>query len=200
MIGISLSNQDRVGCNTVLQVTDTFTVEDMRRFAGEAWGAFGVSVVSKWCEFNARYFDGALKPVPLVITNAQPFGKLLAFCSYGSADTGGRTITLNIPKHHVTLVADNNTLVHEMVHQFLFERGEYAKHDGAPWRREIMRLTPMISGKTIWAGRSTTKRRDGKVVRMNAPNPESGEPSLPQAAIARWPHDGLGINLGQLGA
>jgi hypothetical protein len=49
------------------------TVEDMRRFAGEAWGAFGVSVVSKWCEFNARYFDGALKPVPLVITDAQPF-------------------------------------------------------------------------------------------------------------------------------
>jgi hypothetical protein len=34
------------------------TVEDMRRFAGEAWGAFGVSVVSKWCEFDARYFDG----------------------------------------------------------------------------------------------------------------------------------------------
>ena len=64
------------------------------------------------------------KPVPLVITNAQPFGKRLAYCSYGSTAGSGRTITLNVPKLHGTLLADNNTLLHEMVHQFLFERGE----------------------------------------------------------------------------
>jgi hypothetical protein len=37
-----------------------------------------------------------------------------------------------------------------------------------------------------------------KVVRLN----ESGEgdkPSLTQGAIARWPHDNCGINLGKLG-
>jgi hypothetical protein len=104
-----------------------FTVEDMCLFAGEAWGPLGLCIVSKWCEFNARYFDGALKPIPLVTTNAMPFGKRLAFCSHGNADTGGRTITLNIPKDHDSLVADNNTLLHEMVHQFLVERGEYSK-------------------------------------------------------------------------
>src|SRR6266404_435299 len=110
----------------------------MRRFAGEAWGELGIAVVERWCEFNAIYFDGALRPVPLVITNTQPFGKLLAFCSY-NPDTGGRTITLNVPKQHSRLLADNGTLLHEMVHQFLFERGEYPSHDGWPWRREIMR-------------------------------------------------------------
>jgi hypothetical protein len=75
-----------------------------------------------------------------VITHTQPFGKRLAFCSYSSS-TSGRTITLNVPSQHKSLLADNNTLVHEMVHQFLFERGEDGTHSSAGWRREIMRLT-----------------------------------------------------------
>ena len=88
-----------------------FTIEDMRRFAGEAWGPLGISVVNKWCEFNAAYFDNALLPVPLVITHAQPFGNRIGFCSY-NPDTLGRTITLNVPKRHVRLLADNCTLLH----------------------------------------------------------------------------------------
>jgi hypothetical protein len=125
-----------------------FTIEDMRRFAGEAWGPLGVSIVEKWRAFNAAYFDGALRPVPLVVTNTQPFGKRLAFCSY-NPDTRGRTITLNVPKAHRTLLADNGVLLHEMIHQFLFERGEYASHNGAGWRREIMRLTKQIAGRDL---------------------------------------------------
>jgi len=156
-----------------------FTIEDMHRFACEAWGPLGASIVNRWCEFNARYFDGALRPVPLVVSNTLPFGKALAFCSYDPG-ASGRTITLNVPKNHKRLVADNNTLLHEMVHQFLFERGEYAAHDGQPWRREIMRLTKIITGKEIWAGRSKTARRDGRVVRINAPHPETKTPSLTQ--------------------
>jgi hypothetical protein len=84
-------------------------------------------------------------------------------------------------------------LLHEMVHQFLFERGENPKHAGASWRREIMRLTKSISGREIWAGPSKTMRVNGLVVRMNAPHPETGESSLPQKIIARWLHDELGI-------
>jgi hypothetical protein len=176
-----------------------FTVDDMRRFAGEAWGQLGVEIVEKWCEFNVAYFDGALKPVPLVISNAQPFGKRLAFCSYNPG-ASGRTITLNVPKFHNVLVADNNTLLHEMVHQFLFERGELAAHASGPWRREIMRLTKLITGREIWAGPSKTVRVNGSIIRMNAPHPETGEQSLPQKIIARWPHDELGIDFGRLGS
>ena len=178
--------------------TAPFTIEDMHRFAGEAWGQFGIKVVEKWCAFNATYFDSVLRPVPLVLTHTQPFGKRLAFCSYNPSTTG-RTITLNVPKAHNSLLADNGTLLHEMVHQFLFERGEHAGHDGEPWRREIMRLTKQITDREIWAGRSMTVRRDKRVVRINAPHPETREPSLPQAAIARWPHDGLGIEAWPLG-
>src|SRR5215831_16282933 len=180
-----------------------FTLADMERFATEAWGELGRAVAQQWHHFNARYFAGALRPVPVVITHAQPFGKRLAFCSYG-ADRAGRTITLNVPKHHRRLVADNNTLLHEMIHQLLYERAEPACHDSDGWRREIMRLNKLIAGKEIWAGRSMTKRvadADGKlskVIRVNAPH-EDGRESLGQAEIAHWPHEGSGFDLGRLG-
>jgi hypothetical protein len=181
-----------------------FTLSDMQRFATEAWGELGSAIVQQWRHFNARYFAGALRPVPVVITHAQPFGKRLAFCSYAGADRAGRTITLNVPKDHGSLLADNNTLLHEMIHQLLFERGEPASHDSAGWRREIMRLNKLITGEEIWAGRSMTKRVAGadgklsKVVRLNAPH-DDGRASLGQAEIARWPHEGSGIDLGHLG-
>jgi hypothetical protein len=189
-----------VACNAMLDVTSNrFTVEDMRRFAGEAWGPLGVNIVERWCEYNATYFTGALRPVPLVLTHTQPYGALRAFCSY-NPNTSGRTITLNVPKIRKRLLADNNTLVHEMVHQLLFERGEDPHHASEGWRREIMRLTKQITGKEVWAGRSKTVRRDKRVVRINVPHPETNEPSLSQDAIARWPREGLGIDLGCLGS
>ena len=38
----------------------------------------------------------------------------------------GRTITLNVPTMFTDLIADSGTLLHEMVHQYLNERGEPA--------------------------------------------------------------------------
>src|SRR5215467_5851172 len=124
-----------------------FTLADMERFAGEAWGELGLAIVEQWRHFNERYFGGELRPVPVVITNAQPFGKRLAFCSYNGTDRAGRTITLNVPKNHRHLLADNNALLHEMIHQLLFERGEPAGHDSEGWRREIMRLNKLITSR-----------------------------------------------------
>jgi hypothetical protein len=94
---------------------------------------------------------------------------------------------------------DNGTLLHEMVHQLLFERGEDAAHLSKGWRCEIMRITKLITGAEIWAGPSVVRRIDGRATRFNAPNPETGPQSLTQAVIARWPHDEFGINLGTLG-
>jgi hypothetical protein len=181
----------------------------MRMFATEAWGALGTATVERWVEFNEHFFGGRLRPVPLVMTHTLPYGKRLAFCSYGDASTYGRTITVNVPRtpgahgHTYALLADNGVLLHEMIHQALFEAGEDAAHASEGWRREIMRLHQAITGKTIWAGRSMTKRVQGpdgklsKVVRINAPGP-NGEESLGQDVIATWPH-ALGIRLGKLG-
>jgi hypothetical protein len=173
-----------------------FTINDMYRFAGEAWGPLGTATVDRWREFNARYFGGQLQPVPLVITNTQPFGRRTAFCSYNPASSG-RTITLNVPAAFQCLLADNGVLLHEMVHQVLFERGQDAAHASEGWRNEIMRLHERITGSRIWAGRSVTKRINGKVVRINKPRSD-GVVSLTQGAIARWPRS-VGIDLGKLG-
>jgi hypothetical protein len=58
-----------------------------------------------------------------------------------------------------------------------------------------MRLTKLITGKTIWAGPSKVIRQNGKATRINAPHPKTKEPSLPQAVIARWPHNELAASI-----
>jgi|SRR5215475_12213939 len=68
-----------------------FTLRDMERFATEAWGPLGAKTVERWVEFNQLYFGGRLRPVPVVITHAQPYGRRMAFCSYAGADRAGWT-------------------------------------------------------------------------------------------------------------
>jgi len=184
-----------------------FTLADMERFAEHAWGELGSNTVRMWSEFNEKYFGGKLHPIPIIITPTLPFGKRLADC-WSHIHPGRGLIRLNMPlttgHGDYSLIADNNTLLHEMVHQCLFERGEDASHKSAGWRSEIMRLNKMITGKEIWAGRSMTKRVEGsdgklsKVVRINQPRAD-GMKSLGQKEIASWPHHGTGIKLGRLG-
>lgn len=184
-----------VTCSFKLQAP--FTLADMERFAVEAWGKLGASVVKKWAEFNHDYFAGELRPIPLIITPTLPYGKRIADCLSGE-HLSGRRIRLNVPVGGRFLVADNNTLLHEMIHQYLFERREDASHQSEGWRSEIMRLTKLITGAEIWAGRYKTKRTGKNVFRINEPHPD-GRQSLQQKQIARWPHDGIGIDLGKLG-
>ena len=136
-----------------------FTLDDMRHVAKEAYGQLGVTIVDQWNVFNRVYYYGALRPIPIFITQSQPFGKRIAYCTGGN---GPRHIALNIPNNHTKLVADNCTLLHEMLHQYLHERGECAKHSDEPWRREIMRITRLITGNEIWAGPSSVRRINGK--------------------------------------
>ena len=58
-----------------------FTLDDMTRFATEAWGTLGTNTVAKWSEFNVVYFGGVLRPVPLVISRTLPFGKAIGVCA-----------------------------------------------------------------------------------------------------------------------
>jgi hypothetical protein len=181
----------------------TFTLHDMQAFATEAWGQLGTGIVDRWAEFNATFFNDELRPIPVIVTKTLPFGAKIGLCHLGQSGTG-RSISLNCPScsQSHALLADNNTLLHEMIHQYLDERGENSKHIGPGWRREIMRLHLQLTGTEIWAGRSTTARQkiDGisAVVRINAANRETGAVSLTQAQIASWPRS-TGIDLGSLG-
>jgi hypothetical protein len=66
------------------------------------------------------------------------------------------------------LPANNGTLLHEVIHQGLFERGEPAGHSSEGWRREIVCLNLLLTSVEIWAGASKTAHRGGKVVHINA--------------------------------
>jgi hypothetical protein len=179
-----------------------FTIKDMEKFVEHAWGELGIEVVRKWSEFNARYFGGKLQPIPIIVTPTLPSGKRLARCGSG-IEPGRRLIRLNVPSKGGHLIADNNSLLHEMVHQCLSERGENSKHTGEPWC--LMRLNKRITGNEIWAGRLTTKLAEcpdgkkSKVVTINKPHPD-GRESLKRWEIGCWPHPGSGIKLGKLGA
>jgi hypothetical protein len=178
-------------------------MRDMEHFASRAWGELGIGIVKRWAEFNERYFAGKLHPIPIIITPTLPFGGRIADC-WSDIEPGRGLIRLNVPRKGRRLVADNNSLLHEMIHQRLFEAGEDASHASEGWRREIMRLQEAMTGKPAWAGRQTTKRMPGpdgkltKIVLINKPKAD-GTPSLTQEQIARWPSGGTGISLGRLG-
>lgn len=167
----------------------------IRLFLKEGWGEIGERTADRWLEFNRIYFGGMLRPLPIFFTNTTPFGKRLAHCCGNEAC---QHIALNMPGKAGHLVADANTLLHEMVHQCLFERGVSPKHAHQPWRDEISRIHLQITGSPLTVSRQKVvkvKQPDGsrKSVRKMA---EEG--SLSQQQIARWPHDQSGIDLGQL--
>jgi hypothetical protein len=177
----------------------TYTYNDMLRTLTVGWGEHGRATAEYWRQYNAEYFGGRLKPLPIFFVPVSPYGHWRGLmCSHAAVTH----IALAAPGAGRHLVADRGVLLHEMVHQFLCESGEYTSHDGRPWCREIMRLTKLLTGQDIWAGAYTVakvKQADGsrKSVRLNRPRPGTGEPSLTQDEIAHWPHS-VGIKLGPL--
>jgi hypothetical protein len=85
----------------------------------------------------------AKKPQTGRFTQAQPHGRRVGVthCS----NRGATLNVLNVPHSTKHLLADNNTLLHEMIHAYLNQRGEHSGHDGESWRCEIMRLHKQIT-------------------------------------------------------
>lgn len=182
--------------------TEPLTFEDMERFLAAGWGGKGRRAARTWLDFNRRYFGGALRPIPLIFTHAQPFGRRAGMTCCGERD--GRLIALAAPAHGDRLVADRGILLHEQIHQFLGENSEDRHHNSEPWCREIMRLHKMITGEQIWAAPELVRKTPAgahsgnrRSIRIHKPDPESGRASLSRREIARWPHS-LGVNLGAL--
>lgn len=176
-----------------------YTFAEMKRALVKGWGDVGERTAATWQEFNRRYFDGRLQPLPIFFTPAAPYGKRLGWTCSSKAVTH---IALVRPEAGTFLIADSCTLLHEMIHQYLFEQRLDSSHDKEPWRREIMRLHLELTGEKIWAGRPTVlkeklKSGNRRSVRVNRPHPDTGKESLTQKEIARWPHS-VGIDLGEL--
>src|SRR6266567_9350951 len=50
---------------------------DMRSFLEHGWGELGIRVADCWRDFNDCYFDGRLKPLPIVLVATSPHGHWL---------------------------------------------------------------------------------------------------------------------------
>jgi hypothetical protein len=176
-----------------------YTYIQMRQALTVGWGPLGARVAKGWLDYNRVYWEDKLKPLPIFLTPTSPYGHWIGLTCCSETVTH---IAMTAPRVGKVLVADRNTLLHEMIHQYLFETGQDPKHEGEPWRKEIMRLHELLTGETIWAGAYTVKKvrqANGrrKSVKGNRAEPRAGRPSITQGEIARWPQS-LGIRLGSL--
>lgn len=176
-----------------------FTFDEMKRALIKGWGDVGAHTADCWLRFNAQHFEGKLKPLPIFFTPVAPYGKAYAWTCCGGEHL--THIALCRPRLGGKLVADKNTLLHEMIHQHLNESGDDPRHETPGWRAEIMRLHYELTGEKIFAGRSLVKKQlvDGsrKSVRRQETDPTGALRSLSQVEIASWPSS-LDIRLGSL--
>ena len=145
--------------------------------------------------------QGGLQPVPIVLTATSPYGHWWGLTTSNPAHNRAHLIELTRPRRF-ELQADRGVLLHEMAHQALAERGDSPAHEHGPWCEEIMRLHHAITGKRIWVcPEKVTKLKAAepggkrKSVRVQPPDPQTGEASLGRDAIARWPHS-VGLDIG----
>jgi hypothetical protein len=183
----------------IIRQPDSYTFAEMQHALVVGWGELGARVAQYWLDYNELYFAGKLQPLPIFLVPTAPYGYRLGWTCCQKAITH---IALTVPGLGTKLVANRSTLLHEMVHQHCHEQGLNVRHAGEPWRKEIMRIHLQITGTKIWAGRyyvGKQKNGDGSFhsKRMNRADPESGQASISQFQISRWPYS-LGINLGAL--
>jgi hypothetical protein len=61
-------------------VSHNYTLAQMRRALEVGWGDLGARVAEHWLRFNREYFAGRLKPLPVFLTPATPYGQRLGWC------------------------------------------------------------------------------------------------------------------------
>jgi hypothetical protein len=168
----------------------------MQTFLNHGWGEFGEEIFQTWAEYNDRFFKGKLKPIAIVPTPLLPYGHCVGLTE------GTKNMMLAAPSthHKKELRADRGTLLHEMIHQYLFENGHDAKHAGKPWCDCVMLLHKTVTGDALFCAPDKVGKLKGtnKSYRFKPTCEETGVESLPQKDIARWPHS-VGLKLGAFG-
>jgi hypothetical protein len=169
---------------------------DYRAVQADLFSEAGAWAFDTWHEHNRRYFAGALA-YDWIVWGLTPHGHSLGF----TAPHGQGRITLHpslvAPKGetvwsmrrrhcNTTLAAD--VLLHEMIHQRLWQRDGAMKvkgdssHNNAAWCAEVVRLSPLVLGTVVQAAPIWPIRRQGTVSRQARPG------YLARAQLARWPY------------
>lgn len=121
---------------------ERITEEEMMNICSWAFGDEGELLSKVWQGLNQDWFYGKLNPLPIFITNVFPYGSAIARCFGNPKFSIAHHIEI---KESLDEQKKVDVLLHEMIHQFLFESNEKSDHNAKPWCREIMRL-----GKEIW--------------------------------------------------
>jgi predicted SprT family Zn-dependent metalloprotease len=146
--------------------------------AEHAFGATGRRTVELWQQYNQAYFDGKLRPTPIIYVPTSTYGHWVG-CTHYRHDQERASLIYLMRKDWQMV---RGILLHEMVHQCLVEAGQDASHAGQPWRDQIMRISGEHFGVNFHAGRIKVikEKKTRKSIKLN-------EGDLTQGEIARWP-------------
>ena len=163
--------------------------EEMDCMLRWTYGDEGTRLAMLWRSFNDQLFSASLAPVPIHQPTATPYGHWIGLYS---GNEKRETLEIQL-KRGQCINQKIEVLLHEMIHQKLWESGECSSHNHPAWCNEIMRLTREIWGVEIWASPSVPRKVGGKSKRIQKPSPD-GRPSIPLSSIARWPFS-LGLTI-----
>jgi hypothetical protein len=156
-------------------------LDDYRAAAAMLWGDAAWWLYYQFEHHNRRYFGNALPPLPIVF-GLSAYGHCTALTRHEGNGTARPRISIATQYLKRGRNVTSDTLLHEMVHVQLLLKGEDPSHNGAPWCREIIRITPLLGLPPILA-EPVKPSRDGKrVVRRVKPG------HLTRAQLSRWPH------------
>lgn len=154
---------------------------EVRNVLHISFGERGARIADTWQQYNDAYWQGQLKPVPIFLPAATPYGHWIGCCTHSQ----GQVINIQL-KYGLNEQKITNTLLHEMVHQFLVESGQKPDHNARPWCKEIMRISRDYFDVEFWAAPAQPRKFEGRSVRVQKKS-DKGEESISRMAIASWP-------------
>lgn len=156
------------------------------------WGQAGAWAFDTWSDLNAGYFDGELKYVGIVWgltprgarpAHTAPSGRITlhpALVEPASPEPWDR------PRAQLTDRFARDVLLHELIHQALYAKGEPSgpepHHNTRAWCEQIVRLSRLELDREVKAQPIHPRRMYGKSIRQHKPG------YLSRARIANWPH------------
>jgi hypothetical protein len=171
------------------------SVGTIREVAESAFGLPGGHLVDLWEQYNRLFFGGELQPILITRSRVFAWGRCIGWTRVKTCENDPYRQIQVKQFHYQVCPEQREVLLHEMVHQCLFERGQNPKHDGQPWCDEIMRISRLL-GRPIWAGKYTVIREGKDTRRGNkaAPAELADLRALNQKEIAGWPYS-IGLRL-----
>jgi hypothetical protein len=116
------------------------TLEQYGQAAELIYPGLGAWTYATFDRLNRQHFDGAVPLVPIRWHKTLPYGGSVGLASRHYIELG---MYLNkewcLHEGRPCLFGEH-VLLHEMIHLYLYTRGENPKHNGVPWCREIMRI------------------------------------------------------------